>query len=363
MLTSLLPGIRELRVPLATGYLWLVALAIAIEPHVPGRAEARGLAATLYRLADASSVLGVGVALSFVAYLVGSLSVGLFSWPLRGLFRHDLPAEGHVWSAFRSQTADGIERLAVEARTGLDRQLALAEVDVSAFIANNLPGQRRSVRAPRWIPSMRRTPRSGPVASRTPTRLSGPPRDRSDLGRLRRAIVDDLDLVLTTRLLGRDADLYSAIDRHRAEVEFRLGLVPPVIALTVVVASRVGPAFIPIPLILGLVVSLGLHWDALNQQRRANAIMVDALADRRVSSPALERLEAKARDLAGQSKVEIMEFAALSGAAAIGRALAAAKKVEAQPLPAVGGSGLAGLVGKARERVKAMESTFPRAVG
>ena len=40
------------------------------------------------------------------------------------------------------------------------------------------------------------------------------------------AVLRDLDVVATTRLLGRDQELYSAVDRNRAEVEFRLAVIP-----------------------------------------------------------------------------------------------------------------------------------------
>ena len=46
MLASVLPGLRELRVPLSAGFLWLLALWFAIEPTLPAVDEASGPAAT-----------------------------------------------------------------------------------------------------------------------------------------------------------------------------------------------------------------------------------------------------------------------------------------------------------------------------
>jgi len=74
MLTSVLPGVRELRAPLAAGYLWLLALYIALEPLVPGQAQATGVWGSLLKLEAVASPVGLGVAITFVAYLVGSIS-------------------------------------------------------------------------------------------------------------------------------------------------------------------------------------------------------------------------------------------------------------------------------------------------
>lgn len=352
MLTSLLPGIRELRVPLATGYVWLVALAIALEPYVPERAQATGLSATLYRIGELISVLGVGVGLSFVAYLLGSLSVGVFSRTLRRLFRQEILPIDHVWGEFTGPTADAIGQLATEARARLEQLLALSDTSVSTFIEENLRPRRERSRA-------RQRVRRAEEALRL-TSAPAPSNRQVDLARLREAIVADLEIVLTTRLLGRDAELYSAVDRHRSEAEFRLGLIPPLVAATIAVAAAVQPLFSGAVLVAGAVITVALHWDALNQQRKANAMLVDALADHRVASASLERLETKARELADRSKGELMDSALRGGASALRRAIDAAKRIDSQPsssFPAMQ------LVVNAREHLKAVESVFPLEIG
>lgn len=71
MLTSLLPGLREVRGPLTVGYLWLLALWLAFPDWLPELAKVRPFA-------DISRVLplvGEGVVLSlvtFLAYLIGA---------------------------------------------------------------------------------------------------------------------------------------------------------------------------------------------------------------------------------------------------------------------------------------------------
>lgn len=78
MVAELLPGIRDIRAQLAAGYLWMVWLWITFGPRIPGREEAAGFFASLYQILDAVNFVGIGIGASFIAYLVGSFSQGLF---------------------------------------------------------------------------------------------------------------------------------------------------------------------------------------------------------------------------------------------------------------------------------------------
>jgi hypothetical protein len=46
VLTSLLPGLRELRAPLSAGVLWLLAIWFLAEPSVPDAEDATGIVAS-----------------------------------------------------------------------------------------------------------------------------------------------------------------------------------------------------------------------------------------------------------------------------------------------------------------------------
>jgi hypothetical protein len=74
MLASLLPGLREVRTPLAIGYVWLIGLWLLFADKVPMKVPAQdGLVRHVF---EAGSFLGQGVLLtvvSFSAYLLGSL--------------------------------------------------------------------------------------------------------------------------------------------------------------------------------------------------------------------------------------------------------------------------------------------------
>jgi hypothetical protein len=74
MLANILPGLRELRAPLAAGYLWLGFIWLVAGPHVPEASKAPDLARRIIELFDDVKTIGGGVAVSFAAYLVGAVS-------------------------------------------------------------------------------------------------------------------------------------------------------------------------------------------------------------------------------------------------------------------------------------------------
>ena len=83
MLTNLLPGLRDLRAPLAAGYLWLAAGWLYFAPQLPASLdEAQGVVKDIYRVVHASESLAVVAGLSFVAYMSGIFSTGLLVRPI-----------------------------------------------------------------------------------------------------------------------------------------------------------------------------------------------------------------------------------------------------------------------------------------
>lgn len=123
------------------------------------------------------------------------------------------------------------------------------------------------------------------------TRLQESSEDSWEAGALVRRVIGDLDLV-ATRLIGNDPDLYSAVDRLRAEAEFRLAIVGPMIGLSLLLAQGwhglwsvlVAPAVI-------------LLLDGKRRDRSAMDLLADALFLGRVEAPALEKFERSAQDL------------------------------------------------------------------
>ena len=318
MLASLLPGLRELRTPLAAGYLWLVALWLAVAQSFPDRSDADGVAETVYELVDGVSVVGVGVAASFAAYIVGALSLAFFTTPLRMLFRSERLTQVEQLNPFSKQARAAVEQLAREARVRLEGLVALRETPLEQLIAEEA---RPLGRAPR------RRPRR-PATLTASTRVLSPAESRE--AALRRLILDDFKLVMT-RLLGTETDLYSAIDRHRAEVEFRLGVIPPLAALACVVGVLVGWPWSGIAAAAGVVAVAGLFWDAVNRERDGNDLIADALAIRRVAAPTLERLETRATALATRSPSEAAATEVADACKTLGTAVTLAGDLDSTP--------------------------------
>jgi hypothetical protein len=80
MLTSLFPGLREIRAPLAAGYLWLVAAWVAFHDDLTRHAKGSHSLAALSTLKDDVGKGGFSVALSFVAFLLGALWEPISIW-------------------------------------------------------------------------------------------------------------------------------------------------------------------------------------------------------------------------------------------------------------------------------------------
>jgi hypothetical protein len=370
MLTSLLPGIRDLRAPLGAGYLWLVALGFILEPHVPDRADATGFMESIYRLADSLSVVGLGVAASFAAYLIGSLSMAMGTTPLQKLTPTSLvPEQAGTWNSLPSASLQALMHAARDARERLEALLALSDTNLGAELQRWVePSQRfrrvtavdRLIGLIRFRPRARSRSRSRRVARLSHDSPAPPPPEAEQERILFRALVDDLDVVTTTRLLGRDPDLYSAIDRNRAEAEFRLAIIPPLLATGFVIGWRLGALSGSLVAIGAVAFAVGLLWDAIRHQRDANALLVDALSDGRVTSPTVDRLEARARERATQSKIDALRSSASNAASAIARAIGIVEGIPSAPSAVVAARRA---VDEARERFEVVVSTsaFPSA--
>jgi hypothetical protein len=378
MLTNLLPGLRELRAPLAAGYCWLIACWILFEPSLPTQAPAVGVMASLYRLAAQLSPIGQVVVASVAAYVVGSISLTLFEWPLRQLFSKRVSPANSRWNAFTPQAASAIARLADEGRDRLEYLLALSPKGLKEFLDDardavdtaSIPrwlswfssrdrpwfftGRRWRRRISSWLQRNKEpdSSRVGPYVfdEQDPQRLSD---------RLVTAVVNDLPRVTSARLLGRDPDLYSAIDRDRAEVDFRLGLIPPVLGLTVAFVVRLGTKAGLATLLFGLLLVVGLLWDALKQQRNANDLLAEALADGRVKAPSLERLENSATEVAQRSTTDERRYAAIDATRAIAQAVRLTNLIASEPSRIYAA---VDAVNKARDRFIPFEASFPKSV-
>jgi hypothetical protein len=332
VLTSVLPGLRELRAPLSAGVLWLVAVWFSVEPSVPDPDEASGILASAYRLAEPLSAVGLGAVLGFAAYLVGSLSVFLFSGALRQL----IPTSAESRFGFTGLSAGGreaLEQIARDGRQKLERILSLSGTGVRELLNDEAPAPVRRNR-PRLRWPFRRHRLLPEVVLTADTRTEPP--QEADERRIADLVVGDLQGIADSQLLGEKNDVFSAVDRDRAEVEFRLAVVPGLLALAVAIAvQQSSPAMTALVVAGGLVVAVGLMLDAARQLRAANDLLLNLLEHDRITAPSVTRLESRAKELADQSPTGVVSRGAREASLALQALLQTAQRV-----PDSGGSAL-----------------------
>jgi len=260
MLANLLPGIRDIRTPLATGYLWLLALWLWIPSHFKHVAPTTGVPGDLTSLVHYASRAGVAVAVSFAAYLVGVLSkslnaplvrLGTLSFYVPTLIRWRGYRTGwiisNVWHRLRGRiwqpsagTPDPPGRLPLDLgigfwdflrppsfyivpesmsepeRDGLERDFFEKGDIVTAQLSRSGLYSLQDF--------SRRTVDEGKIKVDRQTRYySYLLREVPRLG---------------NALVGKETELYSVYDRLISEYEFRIGIGAPMIALTITLAVR-----------------------------------------------------------------------------------------------------------------------------
>src|SRR5690349_8384787 len=80
MLASILPGLRDLRAPLAAGYAWIVIVYLAWKRPMPDGVSA--IVEDLDTFVGWTGKAAALAALTFLAYVVGLLSNGIIAWLL-----------------------------------------------------------------------------------------------------------------------------------------------------------------------------------------------------------------------------------------------------------------------------------------
>jgi hypothetical protein len=242
MLASLLPGLRDVRTPLAVGYLWLLILWLWLADRVPRTKPADdGLVARLFDLQD---ILGATVALaclSFVAYVLGALltipieasQIYLFLRRLGRYFSKDTQLYAREYDQHREEV---LERF-----SGQGVNVTEAEMRALKRLADRERGFSRSV---------------------------------SDL---------------RARLLVANQELYGEYDRLAAEAAFRVNLFPPSIALAILIARDLSVFWG----IVVLVVAVILLLQGANRLGLSTAVLQRAV----VAGVIEDQLSAKIREI------------------------------------------------------------------
>jgi hypothetical protein len=319
-IANLLPGIRELRAPLAAGYLWLIAAWFLLHDSVPTEHEASGLLADAYDLADAVGRVGVAAAVAFVAYLIGSLSLWIsaslesvggpvagVSVPGRKRIRefvlpvdaerypeapHRLDSSRDGWyPAYDFRWVDRIGfRLSEAGRNALQRAVdttyqALLGHCRAEKLAELFRAEDIDVNLSDIVPAfMQEADEARSTAERLYTDVEGRNEFIRNMG-LPLYVYTEFDKI-ELRLLTDSPSLYAAIDRKRAESEFRLAITPPLFVLAIFFSWSWSAWWIFVLPVLALI-----YADGMRRTREANDLDADALQLGRVEAPTLERLK------------------------------------------------------------------------
>lgn len=259
MLASILPGFREVRVPLAAGYISLLALYVAIGREPSFYVDQTGV---LKLISSLFADLGTGpslAAITFAAYISGAVVEGVAKaisniltslWAMIKFSRSRFIPTSRLstfWNLVLTKTFDVVQADDAISRTYKDiatkNEKALAEIGYKATVTAIV-----CVQVEFYV------------------------------GRLE----EDFNNV-PARLMGKDPELWSAWDRARSESEFRLAVGFSGALLTGALVYQSGPLAAA-----GFLVCMGLLAQAGTKQREAVSILTEALEAGRISSPVLD---------------------------------------------------------------------------
>jgi hypothetical protein len=308
MLVNLLPGIRELRTPLTAGYLWLVAGWLAFAHRIPSAYSANGLWGDIYRLGEGIGTPGALAAASFVAYVIGILNERLsrlLTIPLlaiRGLIRLRISSLPHFtlrdvvgdvmvqryWDSkdFRNaiagyltpaKLADYVRLIQADDQLGLSprREDSLRDINPDMIEKSSLEDHSAFNDAYHRIIA---------AAEVNEAQLRDLLEWVIDTMAMAKSLEEDLPLI-PARLVGKEPEIYERWDRLQAEAEFRFSIVPPLLALILLLANRLGFSYL-----LAILPCLYLQYEGFRKQREATAQLAESLRAGRAPSPVLDRL-------------------------------------------------------------------------
>lgn len=281
MLQNLLPGLREIRAPLASGYVWGIGLWLLLSRQFKGKDLTGTVSGQLVQLANWAGKPATLVAISFAAYLTGVLSTALTArvmalarWVLRGPLRRLLPGYRNV------KRADLQLRYAV--RNRLSKKFLLDE-----------DFQNRLVRHAQTIRDNLQKSEKPKVFELDDIRTSAIEDDLVrlelidtlvDIDTYTRQSKPDVDL-LRYRLVGKEDQIYAEIDRNWAEADFRLGLAIPSLLLWAALAVRDSPWWL-----FGILASIALAYVGAGAFSKGQEILYATVASGRIELDAIDSL-------------------------------------------------------------------------
>ena len=313
VLASLLPGLREIRAPLAAGYLWMAFLWLVLRTRIPGAQEADGIIGGIYEISAAAGRPAVLAAVSFLAYVAGVLSAAVSGFLLALFSQSTATASIRVTEARRraarlirwldparrrpfyhgpTATTERFESPIALGQRGvrLLREVVIERLTERLATEGLRPDDQVSEQLNRIIDKRladevrealeQATDRSRPRAAR---RLLV--EQYTDIDAYVAALAGDLPL-LPARLLGRDQELYGAYDRLRAEAEFRASIALPMVPLACALTAQIDRLWL-----LALALPALLFAEAIIRNRAAGDLLAEALRAQRTESLGIRAVE------------------------------------------------------------------------
>lgn len=243
MFASLLPGLRDLRTPLAVGLLWLMLLWVWFAHVIPDPDSATGLLSQLYRLSGLFGSAVLLTMLSFAGYVLGLLLSSL-----------------HIdWRLIRAALPEMLRPLSWQSS-----HLLVARYQVAIDKASSAGVTQDEIE------------RFGDGVIHRGSRMLN--------------VESDIRLI-AMRLQGTQKDIYDDYDRFRSEAEFRRSIALPLSGLVVsvilnVAVLRYGAEVIA--WIAGVALFLALHALSWRKSREGNDLVIQSLLSGQVESPTIE---------------------------------------------------------------------------
>jgi hypothetical protein len=283
VLSSLLPGLRDLRTPLAVGYLWMVALWLLLHDKIP-KNVAEAPAGPIKSLYELGSLLGIGVvisAISFLAYLLGLMPRLQFfttpsgivlrfegkgdarklDVPMPMVFGIQIPMYFQLETFVSARLAETTDRFELKDHFEVLLHLATVEDFVERLKEPDIGPEHYDILLEEFYTHM---------------------------------VASELDIV-SIQLQAKNRDFWDTYDRKMAEAQFRYGIALPLTAIICISSFQLSNAW----WLLLLLVPVVLFWSATLHSHAAAAIVVQAVVLRIAEPPVLERLRAKLESLDG----------------------------------------------------------------
>ncbi len=347
MLTNILPGLRDVRAPLAAGYVWLLSIYIAVAPSAPHHPY-HGIWRTLSRLEHVFSTVGIGVALSFLAYLLGAISQSIFHCfesPLLDVTTRALSRIGR-WDMSGPFHKEGVRaradavRVRLEALTSALEDLPEPLTLASAAVAMELHRRSQNDEArggDRNAEALLTAGRSLPLADSTRVSLrpvaellkvvfdamrkSSVPEAGDDAARARErdlqypygyhvlvareaaetylstTVLDELKSARMSMIDDKPSH-FSEVDRLQSEADFRMAVASPLAGLSVVCVWR-ATWWLALA-VVAAASALAISGSA--RSRSANDSLVEALRLKDARTPSLDRVDESATALRDESR-------------------------------------------------------------